>query len=1019
MADDGGVAGGVVALAGDGHHDVAGRVGEVGLGVGDLIVGALLELLVAVLDYGLPLLLLAVVDQRDRAVGVEAELLARVLRVGLGLRLGQRLGGDGQRAGHGGGVVRGQVLLAGLHGDGRALDRGLRLRVGSRVRALDLGVGDGYDRGAVGLDQALDLELALVALADGERLLGAAVGDGLGVANGQRGRGDLNRHIFGCEVRIARTGCLSSHGHLAIGDVLHARGRGRPLTVTNLIVNGVAIGGRAQRSDREVILGIVGPGAARQGELSTLHSGGLDLEVALFHSHDVVVVGGVVGIQHIFIGAYGLIFVCALIGHGSKIVIVREPRYGASEGGIFLIKELLGAVHRDGDLARSNLEIVRRRQFRQVIGGGPCGFHLVRAGVGGLGADPLAIDQISVGGRAEKRRGRAVGLGHGSLFGLRRIAICPVVKLHAGLETGSCRFLDLQPAVRHGDGHIVVANLVAGRLEALLRKPHVVGAHVRSLGHRSNLGACCNAGGSGHVDNAHALGVEVGLALDGEAGDALLLSVIGLGVGCALDADGQRSLRDLQPAVDDLVDDVGVVLRGSDGEAVLIKAHHILVGVGTLGLGGFPSNKGDGALRDGDCGAVGDRHCEPADALRLTVVGHGVRVTFDNYVPLDRIDDDLRRGRELDAEGVAPRDDLDRDLTSIGNAQALAVVLDGDVEVLVGGEAEHGYARLADVELMRLAIIGVPLVLGVDLGPRTVEGVALPLLDLVVDVDLLARADLGALAIRLGEPADELIAIGIGAGSGRGMRHVVLQRLGRDGDAIIVGHVVEGGDDVLRAEVRRQHDLAVLGGRHRDALARIIDLSVGADPVEELVVGVIAIEAGSVEDDGVGSAAIGVRVLHGALVTVLEYVLDLDASLRDPVGVIDAPDDNRILGVEHGSVRSLPATENVAVLHRAVGTSDLAAVLHVLVLLDDLIAVAELDRVLLRRVASVDRQIFVGHRGRCEVELGCQTRIGVPAVKLLALGSGRRRVVRERREGRGVLHITDRLIDTVASAILK
>ena len=351
---------GVVALAGDGHHDVAGHVGEIVLGVGDLVVvGA--EHGLAVLDDGLPLLLRAVVDQRDRAVGVEAELLARVLRVGLGLRLGQRLGGDGQRAGHGGGVVRGQVLLAVLDGDGRALDRGLRLRVGSRVRALDLGVGDGYDCGAVGPDQALDLELALVALADGERLLVAAVGDGLGVANGQRGRGDLNRHIFCREIRIACAGRLGAHGHGAVGDVLHARGRGRPLAVTDFVIDSVAIGGLVQRSGREVILGIVGPGATRQDELSVLHSGGLDLEVALIHSHDVVAVGGVVGIQHVLVGAYGLIFVCALIGHGSKIVVVHEPLYGASEGGVCLIKELLGVVHRDGGLALSNLEIVLLR----------------------------------------------------------------------------------------------------------------------------------------------------------------------------------------------------------------------------------------------------------------------------------------------------------------------------------------------------------------------------------------------------------------------------------------------------------------------------------------------------------------------------------------------------------------------------------------------------------------------------------------------------------------------------------
>ena len=151
-----------------------------------------------------------------------------------------------------------------------------------------------------------------------------------------------------------------------------------------------------------MILGIVGPGAAHQGELSALRSGGLDLEVALIHSHDVVAVGGVVGIQHVLVGAYGLIFVCALIGHGSKIVVVHEPLYGANEEGIFLIKELLGVVHRDGGLTLSNLEIIIVRQFRQVIGGGPCGLHLVRAGIGGLDADPFAVDEIGVGRRAVK-----------------------------------------------------------------------------------------------------------------------------------------------------------------------------------------------------------------------------------------------------------------------------------------------------------------------------------------------------------------------------------------------------------------------------------------------------------------------------------------------------------------------------------------------------------------------------------------------------------------------------------------
>ena len=499
----------------------------------------------------------------------------------------------------------------------------------------------------------------------------------------------------------------------------------------------------------------------------------------------------------------------------------------------------------------------------------------------------------------------------------------------------------------------------------------------------------------------------------------MLLAVVGLGVSGALDADGQRGPRDLQPAVDDLVDDVGVVLRGSDGEAVLIKAHHILVGVGTLGLGGFPSNKGDGALRDSDCGAVGDRHSEPADALRLAVVGHGVRVTLDNYVPLNRINDDLRRGRELDAEATALRDDLDRDLTSIGNAQSVAVVHDGDVEVLASGEAKHSDARLASVELMRLTVVGVALILGLDLGPHAVEGVVLSLLDLVVDVDLLARIDLGALAVLGGGPPDELVALGIGTGSCCSVRHVVLQRLSRDGDAIVVGHVVEGGDDVLGAEVRRQHDLAVLGGRHRNALARIIDLSVGSDPVEELVVGAGAIEAGSVEDDGVGGAAIGVCVLHGALVTVLEYVLDLDAPLRNPVGIVGAPDDDRVLRIEHGSVCSLPAAENVSVLYGAVGTVDLATMLDAFVLLDDLIAVAEFDRIFLRRVASVDRQILVGHRGRCEVELGCQARIGVPAVEFLALRRGRRLVTRERRERRGVFHIRNCLVNIIISSILE
>ena len=386
---------------------------------------------------------------------------------------------------------------------------------------------------------------------------------------------------------------------------------------------------------------------------------------------------------------------------------------------------------------------------------------------------------------------------------------------------------------------------------------------------------------------------------------------------------------------------------------------------------------------------------------------------------LNRIDDDLRRGRELDAEVVALRDDLDRDFPGIGDAQALAVVLDGDVEVFGGGETKHRDARLASVELMRLAVVDVVLILGLDLGPHAVEGVVLPLLNLVVDVDLLARVDLGALAVLGGGPADELVALGVVTRSRRSVRLVVLQRLGRDDNAIVVGHVVEGGDDVLGAEVGRQHDLAVLGGRHRNALARIIDLSVGSDPVEELVVGAGAIEAGSVEDDGVGGAAVGVCVLHGALVTVLEYVLDLDAPLRNPVGIVGAPDDDRVLRIEHGSVCCLPAAENVSVLYGAVGTGDLATMLDAFVLLDDLIAVAELDRILFSRVARIDRQILVRHLGRCKVELSRQSRIGIPAIKLLALGSGSGLVVCKRSKRSSVLHITDRFIDAVAGTILK
>ena len=386
------------ARHGDGHGAGVGR-GR----VGQLVVDALGERLAVVGDNRLLLLGAAVVHHVVGRGDVQHVLLRAVGLVRVDrLGRGDGLGGDGQAAEAGGvdavvGLERGAVpleLVLAEHG-GQA-GGGRRAHLGGQRHGEGLALHEaGDDLNAVGAGLLVEelghgVHLAVVV----PRLVGRG--------HGQGGRGDLNRHIFCREIRIACAGRLGAHGHGAVGDVLHARGRGRPLAFTNLVVDGVAIGGRIQRSGSEVILGIVGPGAARQGELSALRSGGLDLEIALVHSHDVVAVGGVVDIQHVLVGAYGLIFVCALIGHGSKIVVVHKPLYGASKGGIFLIKELFGAVHRDGGRALSNLEIVLRRQFRQVIGGGPCGLHLVRAGIGGLGADPFAVDEIGVGRRAVK-----------------------------------------------------------------------------------------------------------------------------------------------------------------------------------------------------------------------------------------------------------------------------------------------------------------------------------------------------------------------------------------------------------------------------------------------------------------------------------------------------------------------------------------------------------------------------------------------------------------------------------------
>ena len=942
-----------------------------------------------------------------RAVG-----LVRVDRVGR--RDG--LGADGQLEVELDLVVSGGVaaVLGGHAPAGAAVEQ--------RVLAL-VEAGDGQAVGGehVVALHALDLDGGVglvVRVGDDELLHRAAVGQLLGGGHLERGRGDLNRHIFGCEVRIARTGCLSSHGHLAIGDVLHARGRGRPLAVADLVVNGVAIGGIVQRSGREVIRGIVGPGATRQGELSALHSGGLDLEVALFHSHAVVVVGGVVGIQHILIDAYGLAFVCALVGHGSKIVAVHEPRYSASKGGVFLSEELLGVLHRDGGLALSNLEIVLRRQLRQVFGGGPSGFHLVRASVGGLGADPLTADEIGVGGRAIKCGGRVVGLGHGSLFGLRRIAVCPVVELHAGFEGSICRLLDLQPAIGHNKFNIVVFGCLSDSHKVILGKTHRISSDILATRMRTEDGHGVVALADqrrADISDAHVRG-DLTDVRHGEARYGLLLAVVLHGLSVAGDPDREVNGADRQRAVL-LHRDRGLVVLGGIAdkfEHIGGEVHFVDARIRALGHGRVAGLQCEGeTLGQGRIG-------EALHGLFSTCVIHGLFFTGDLDGERDAPNGEGHFLLDLDiAEELVLGDDGHARHTLVNTTRKISPLMRstffvrplvgdieqaGDINVIA---ADHVQLDCCCIKNESIAVIILDLGVGVQLDPAGVDVVRC-VSGLRVHVYL--RTGLVRFAGNRGgiaRPPAELV-------SARSLKErldsldggvvVVHDGLVEGGVPAVVGVVHELSLGILRSADGFHRDprgigLGVcLGNGRGDAGAGIVGASVVGLPVEELLIpGRNNLVTGSLHlREGVGAVARAVEI--GDLVAVLVDVLDLDDSLGDPgrdeLGVVG---DGGLRG-DRLSVE-LPAAELVAGLHGHGQLADLLAVVNALV--GKFFAVIsainiegeiELDRLELR----VQGKVSVGHRRVRKVELLAQRGILVPTRELHArmIGSALERRLR-------------------------
>ena len=278
---------GVVALAGDGHGDGAGDVGEVVGSVGHVVVGALDELAAGLVGDGRdPLVLVAVVDDVARAVDLDAVIGAggRVVRVdGLG---GHREGAVNladlvvvqvgvlpglnhvsvRRAAHGG-LLAAEVVGKALAIDKRALGH-ISLVLGKRRAVINLGVarrgnghgtpGDLKGRLAGGNVTELVGHVLACGVLDGigvdfrggvADISDGALGRGLErIAGGQPVRGHARARELGAVIRLA--GALGHYDDAsrALGDLEGAELLGDGIVgLLGVVVpvDGIGIGARA------------------------------------------------------------------------------------------------------------------------------------------------------------------------------------------------------------------------------------------------------------------------------------------------------------------------------------------------------------------------------------------------------------------------------------------------------------------------------------------------------------------------------------------------------------------------------------------------------------------------------------------------------------------------------------------------------------------------------------------------------------------------------------------------------
>ncbi len=541
--------------------------------------------------------------------------------------------------------------------------------------------------------------------------------------------------------------------------------------------------------------GIVYPGATLKRQGSTLNEGRLDLEVTLLDRHIVVNVGGVVGIEHLFICAYALVELAAsccrhsLVGHRSEVVLINETLNCSAKLRVLLVIELLGIVHLDGHFSRHDLVIAN--EGARVVAS-TLDRHLDNAGdVGEVDIAVILVifvlDRVVLVGLKLlavilNRRGplvlfavvgdidRAINIQAELLIGVLRIGL--------RLGVGQALLVNNQLAVGHLDSDVVVLCGTLCGFEVALGEAHRIGARIdlahdraknsRALfrSHRSHRGL--------HVSDAH-IGRQISDILNSKASCNMSVSIVGVRGLVALNLYYDIGLFDGEATINDgnggFV--IGCLFAGQL-KLVLGETHGVRIGILAFSLRASIGLQGNfHAFRQGGRFAVGVLHDAGKALYRLsfTIVGLGLRLACDFDSKLNALHGQISRASEFhtrDGLGRCGDRNISHALLSargkIGATVLFAALVDplinnielgSDVRVV---RAQDVQENLRGIERLGRSVVIVRGVVDIKLDPTGIQ-VVVRVIGLGVDVHLLAGnvsvAVHGGLLVR---PPPELVS---------------------------------------------------------------------------------------------------------------------------------------------------------------------------------------------------------------------------------------------------------------------